>query len=130
MSVFNNKVIVITGGSDGIGKALVDAFLLLGAKVATCGRNYDKLYQLQAIHPDKPLYIQSVDVSKEQDCALFIANVVKNFSTIDILINNAGVSMRSLLKDVEFDALRKVMDTNFLGNRLLYQICPALYNTK
>ncbi len=115
MSVFNNKVIVITGGSEGIGKALVDAFLLLGAKVATCGRNYDKLYQLQAIHPDKPLYIQSVDVSKEQDCALFIENVVKNFSTIDILINNAGVSMRSLLKDVEFDALRKVMDINFWG---------------
>lgn len=115
MSVFNNKVVVITGGSEGIGKALVDAFLLLGAKVATCARNYDKLYQLQAIHSGKPLFIQTVDVSKEQDCALFIENVIKNFSTIDILINNAGVSMRSLVNDVEFDALRKVMDINFWG---------------
>jgi short-subunit dehydrogenase len=115
MSAFNNKVVVITGGSDGIGKALVEAFLLLGAKVATCGRNYDKLYQLQAMHPGKPLFIQSVDVSREQECALFFEKIIKNFSTIDILINNAGVSMRSLVKDVEFDALRKVMDINFWG---------------
>ncbi len=115
MSVFSNKVVVITGGSDGIGKALVDAFLLLGAKVATCGRNYDKLYQLQTAHSGKALFIHAADVSKEQDCALFIEKVVANFSTIDILINNAGVSMRSLLKDVDFEALRKVMDINFWG---------------
>ncbi len=115
MSVFQNKVVVITGGSDGIGKALVDAFILLGAKVATCGRNYDKLYQLQASHPGKPLIIHTADVSKEQECALFIEKVIKNFTTIDILINNAGVSMRALLKDVELDALRKVMDINFWG---------------
>lgn len=115
MSVFQNKVVVITGGSDGIGKALVDAFILLGAKVATCGRNYDKLYQLQAAHPGKPLVIHAADVSKEQECALFIEKVIKNFTTIDILINNAGVSMRALLQDVELDALRKVMDINFWG---------------
>jgi hypothetical protein len=43
MSFFNNKVVVITGGSDGIGKALIDALVPLGAKIATCARNYDKL---------------------------------------------------------------------------------------
>jgi NAD(P)-dependent dehydrogenase (short-subunit alcohol dehydrogenase family) len=43
---FNNKVVVVTGGTDGIGKALVDLLLLKGAKVATCGRNHDKLYHL------------------------------------------------------------------------------------
>ncbi len=116
MSVFSNKVVVITGGSEGIGKALVDAFLALGAKVATCGRNYDKLYHLQSTYPGRPLFIQSTDVSKEQDCKMFIDAVIKNFGTIDILINNAGVSMRALFSDVEFDALRKVMDVNFWGS--------------
>ena len=45
---FRDKVVVITGGTDGIGKALVDAVLLMGGKVATCARNHDKLYLLQS----------------------------------------------------------------------------------
>ncbi|NCT94965.1 MAG: SDR family oxidoreductase [Chitinophagaceae bacterium] len=115
MSHFQNKVVVITGGSDGIGKALVDLFLQEGARVATCGRNYDKLYQLQSTYPGKPLVIHTADVSKEQDCQQFIQTVIKAFGTIDILINNAGVSMRSEVKEVELDTIRKVMDINFWG---------------
>ena len=113
--MFNDKVVVITGGSEGIGKALVDIFMQQGAKVATCGRNYDKLYQLQALYPGKPLVIHTADVSREQDCINFINTVIKQFGTIDILINNAGVSMRSVVTEVELDTLRKVMDINFWG---------------
>ena len=116
MSVFNNKVVVITGGSDGIGKALVDSFLSMGAKVATCGRNYDKLYQIQSAYPGKPLLIHTSDISREQECNSFIDAVIKNFGQIDILINNAGISMRALFADVELDALRRVMDVNFWGS--------------
>ncbi len=115
MSVFLNKSIVITGGSDGIGKALVQAFLQAGAKVATCGRNYDKLYQLQSTNSGKPLMIHTADVSKEQDCKNFIEAVIKNFGTIDILINNAGISMRAEVEEVELEAIKKVMDINFWG---------------
>ena len=115
MSIFKNKIVVITGGSEGIGKALVDIFLHQGAKVATCGRNYDKLYHLQATYPGLPLLIHTADVSKEQDCRDFIDTVVKEFGTIDILINNAGISMRAMVADVELDAIRKVMDINFWG---------------
>lgn len=115
MSYFSEKVVVITGGSEGIGKAMVDQFLQLGAKVATCGRNFDKLYLLQSTYPGKPLMIHTADVSKEQDCHQFINAVVKSWGTIDILINNAGVSMRSLVADVELDTIRKVMDINFWG---------------
>lgn len=115
MSVFRNKVVVVTGGSEGIGKALVDLFLHEGAKVATCGRNFDKLYQLQSQHPNKPLLIHTADVSRESDCQQFIAKVVKAFGTIDVLINNAGISMRALFEEAELDTIRKVMDINFWG---------------
>jgi short-subunit dehydrogenase len=115
MSIFKNKIVVITGGSEGIGKALVDAFLHAGAKVATCGRNYDKLYHLQSTHPSLPLLIHTADVSKEQECRDFIDVVVKEFGTIDILINNAGISMRAVVSEVDIDAIRKVMDINFWG---------------
>lgn len=115
MSIFSNKVVVITGGSDGIGKALVDAFLGLGAKVATCGRNHDKLYILQQQNAGKSLLVQTADVSVERECETFINTVINTYGTIDILINNAGISMRSLLVDVELETLRKVMDINFWG---------------
>lgn len=115
MDQIQGKVVVITGGSDGIGKALVELYLNKGAKVATCGRNYQKLYQLQSAHTGKPLFIHATDVSKEIDCKGFIDAVIKEFGTIDILINNAGVSMRALVQDVDLDTIRRVMDINFWG---------------
>ncbi|MGB4842950.1 MAG: SDR family oxidoreductase [Ferruginibacter sp.] len=112
---FKNKVVVITGGSDGIGKALVDALIPLGAKVAACGRNQDKLYDLQLLHSGKPLHTIVADVSNYDDCKNFIDTTINVFGGIDILINNAGISMRALLKDLDVDVIRKVMDINFNG---------------
>ena len=116
MSFFNDKVIVITGGSDGIGKALIDLLIPLGAKIATCGRNYDKLYRLQMEYPAVMLHTMACDVSNEQDCKRFIDSTIETFGTIDILINNAGISMRSLFEDVDVDVIRKTMDVNFFGS--------------
>lgn len=115
MSFFNAKVIVITGGSDGIGRALIDVLIPLGAKIATCARNYDKLYNLQLQYPNVLLHTMACDVSNENDCRRFIDSVIEIFGHIDILINNAGISMRSLFNDVEVEVMRKVMDVNFFG---------------
>ncbi|MBS4042590.1 MAG: SDR family oxidoreductase [Chitinophagaceae bacterium] len=115
MPDFKNKVVVITGGSDGIGKALVEQFLKLGAKVATCARNHDKLYQLQQQNSNKPLLVYTADIGNEDDCKDFIQGVIKSYGTIDILINNAGISMRSLFTEVDLKTLKKLMDTNFWG---------------
>jgi short-subunit dehydrogenase len=115
MSYFSNKVVVVTGGSEGIGKALVELLLESGARVATCARNYEKLYELQTTNAGRPLHAETADVSKESDCRSFINSVLNTFGTIDILINNAGVSMRALFKDLELDTLRTLMDVNFWG---------------
>ena len=112
---FKNKVVVITGGSDGIGKALVDALIAAGAKVATCGRNQDKLYDLQLLHSGKPLHTIVADVSRYSDCENFIQSTIQFYGGIDILINNAGISMRALLKDADAAVIEKVMDINFKG---------------
>jgi short-subunit dehydrogenase len=112
---FKNKVVAVTGGTDGIGKALVEALIGMGAKVATCGRNHDKLYRLQSEFPSADLHTTVTDVSIENDCRRFIESTIKTFGGIDILINNAGVSMRALLKDANIDVIRKVMDINFYG---------------
>jgi short-subunit dehydrogenase len=118
---FKNKVVAITGGSDGIGKALIEMLIPMGAKVATCARNQDKLYDLQIEFSTYPLHCIVADVSKYNDCELFIQSTIKQFGGIDILINNAGISMRALLKDASVEVFRKTMDVNFFG---------ALYCTK
>jgi short-subunit dehydrogenase len=112
---FSNKVVVVTGGTDGIGKGLVDTLLAQGAKVATCGRHHDKLYKLQRDYASFPLHTVVADVSNENDCRHFIESTLKVFGGIDILVNNAGISMRSLFKHAEIDVIRRVMDINFFG---------------
>ncbi len=113
--MFTNKVVVVTGGSDGIGKALTGALLKVGAKVATCGRNGQKLQNLSASNTGLPLFTMIADVSKEGDCRNFINGAIEKFGGIDILINNAGISMRALFKDTDLSTLRSVMDINFWG---------------
>lgn len=112
---FQNKVVVVTGGTDGIGKALVNALLHAGAKVATCGRSQEKVYDLQVLHSGRPLHTKVADVSNYNDCKNFIESTINVFGCIDILINNAGISMRALLKDADVDVIRKVMEINFFG---------------
>ncbi|MEO5782078.1 MAG: SDR family NAD(P)-dependent oxidoreductase, partial [Ginsengibacter sp.] len=112
---FKDKIVAITGGTDGIGKALVEALIKRGAKIATCGRSQDKLYNLQVQNAGKSLHTVVADVSNEQDCKKFIDSTTQTFGAIDILINNAGISMRALVKDTDLATFKKVMDINFWG---------------
>ena len=115
MSFYTDKVVVVTGGSDGIGRALIDALILAGARVATCGRKYEKLYSLQLEYSHVMLHTMVCDVSNEDDCRRFIESTIDTFGTIDILINNAGISMRSLFDSADTGVIRKIMDVNFMG---------------
>jgi short-subunit dehydrogenase len=113
--MFEDKIIAITGGTDGIGKALGELFLEKGAKVSTCSRTPDKLAQLKTEFSEKPLFTVVADVSKQEDCKNFIEKTIEEFKGIDVLINNAGISMRALFKDTDLATLKKVMDINFWG---------------
>lgn len=113
--MFQDKVVVITGGTDGIGKSMVEQFLQKGAHVATCGRNIEKIDQLNAELNHSNLFVGQCDVSDEDTTKRFIESVISRFGKIDILVNNAGISMRSLFKDVALDSMKRVMDVNFWG---------------
>lgn len=114
-SFFKDKVVAITGGSEGIGKALIEALIPLGAKIATCGRNQDKLYDLQVQYAGHLVHTVVCDVSILEDCRSFIDSTLETYGGIDILINNAGISMRAHLIDAEIDVIKRLMDVNFYG---------------
>jgi short-subunit dehydrogenase len=112
---FRGKTIAITGGSDGIGKALVEILLAAEANVSTCARSIEKLNNLKKQHIGKPLLCVPTDVSKFEECKNFIDTTITTFGGIDILINNAGISMHGELRDTEIEVFKKVMDINYFG---------------
>jgi dehydrogenase/reductase SDR family member 7B len=112
-----NKVVIITGGSSGIGKGCAEIFGQAGAKIVITGRNEKNLagvvLQLQQKNID--VLAVTADVSNEKDNERVVRETVNKFGGIDVLINNAGISMRGLFEETDLDVIRKVMDTNFYG---------------
>ena len=117
MQYFKNKTVVITGASSGIGEACAKAFAKAGCDVVLAARNLEKL-QAIAVECTKlggrVHYVQT-DISNENECARLMAETVNTFGKIDILINNAGISMRAAFKDVKIEVLKRLMDVNFWG---------------
>lgn len=112
-----NKVVIITGGSSGIGKALAQKFGEEGSKVLITGRRKAELEntvkELEALGISVHGFI--ADVSKEEDNRAMANEAIRLFGGIDILINNAGISMRALFHEVDLDVVKKVMEINFFG---------------
>ena len=114
---FINKVVIVTGASSGIGKATALEFAKMGAKVVLAARSEDKLRSVvDEINSlgGEAIYVVT-DVSCETDCRLLAEKAVETYGGIDILINNAGISMRALFSEVDLSVLRQLMDVNFWG---------------
>ena len=130
---FEDKVIIITGASSGIGLASARLFGSMGAKVVMAARSYDKLLSLApsvSSDPQKVLCVKA-DVSVEADCKALVEQTVARFGRIDILVNNAGISMRAMFKDLDLSVIRSLMDVNFWGTvNCTKHALPYLLETK
>jgi short-subunit dehydrogenase len=112
-----DKTVIITGASSGIGRACAEVFSGLGARVVIAARNEDKLKEIAQNLRDKNREVLPVkaDVSIENDCRNLVDQSIKRFGKVDVLINNAGISMRGLFKDTSLEVIRKLMEVNFWG---------------
>ena len=116
-NVLNGKVVVITGASSGIGEAMARLYSKMGAKVVLGARNSEKLSLIAQIiesEGGEAAYL-ATDVTKEEDCKRLIVTAVEAFGGIDVLICNAGISMRAIFDDVDTAVLHRLMDVNFWG---------------
>jgi short-subunit dehydrogenase len=108
-------VVAITGATSGIGKALAKQYLAMGAQVAVCGRSMKTLQELDdALHSEDFIGVQA-DVSVQEQAENFIETTVQHFGKLDILINNAGISMRALVEEVDVSVLQHLMAVNYWG---------------
>lgn len=115
---FKDKVVIITGSTSGIGEALSYELSKVGAKIVMAARNEEKLEEIsnniKSIGGE--VNYTKCDVAIESQCADMVANGVKAFGGIDIIICNAGLSMRAIFDDVELSVLHRLMDVNFWGS--------------
>lgn len=112
-----DKIVIITGASSGIGKALAYEFGGNGAKVVLASRNLVKLLEIVTDLEQKGIQALAVqtDVTLEKDCRILIEKTLDHFGRIDVLISNAGISMRAIFIDLQLDVMRRLMDTNYWG---------------
>ena len=114
---FSGKTVIITGASSGIGKSLAFELAANATNIVLAARSVDKLNKVaEAIKSStSSVLIVQADVSKEEDCKRIIEECIRRFSGIDVLINNAGISMRALFAETNLDVLKRLMDVNFWG---------------
>jgi dehydrogenase/reductase SDR family member 7B len=127
------KVVIITGGSSGIGKALAEHFGSRGSRILITGRNQQELDTAVEDLRKKGIEIAGfrADVSIEDDNRRMAEYALSRYGQIDILINNAGISMRALFSEVDLDVVKKVMDINFYGVLYATKYClPEIMRNK
>jgi short-subunit dehydrogenase len=116
-NLFKDKVVIVTGASSGIGKAIANEFARNGSKVVLAARSEAKLSEIVKEikdHNFDATYIVA-DVSREEDCKRLVERTIEKYGTVNILVNNAGVSMRATFHDVDLKVLHHLMNVNFWG---------------
>jgi len=113
---WKDKVVWITGASSGIGEALVKQLAEKGARIILSSRNADKLAELKAKLPNTEEHsILPLDVSNENIINQALISRKELINSVDVLINNAGISQRALTWEASRESERLIMETNFFG---------------
>jgi len=117
MKNISNKNIVITGASSGIGRAIAIEYSKFHNNIIIASRNLQNLEQVSKIcknNGSNCSYIE-LDLNKQESINKAVNFIKNKFEKIDILINNAGISQRSLVTNTDIDVIRKIMEINYFG---------------
>lgn len=117
MKGLKGKTVVVTGASSGIGEALARECAAQGANVVLGARSLQKLQLIVGDIRSKggEAAYCAVDVTRPEECRNLINTAVGEYGGVDVLICNAGLSMRALFDDVDLEVLHRLMDVNFWG---------------
>ena len=113
---FKNKKILITGATGGIGGAIVDKFLILGGEVLASGTKNEKLEELKNKYPN--INILKFDISEHSKIEEFIENSHSQLSGLDVIVNNAGITLDNLSLRMKDHEWQKVIDINLTSTFL------------
>lgn len=130
MSNFNDKVVIVTGGGTGIGRAITETFAKNGARVLITGRREAPLQELSQNFPEKVSFIQA-DVTKAEDRKKTIQTAIDRYGQINVLVNNAGIAPMLPLQESKDEDFEQAYLTNLIAPAsLIRETVPHLSKTK
>src|SRR5579875_1055298 len=109
------RAVLVTGGSLGLGVAIVDSFLAAGDRVATCSRSQSPQIEKWAAEHGDRFFFTAADLSDRSSCADMVHQVAERFGTIDVLVNNAGVAHDGVIGLTSDEDVDDVIDINLKG---------------
>jgi len=130
---FKDKVVWITGASSGIGEALAEEFSRLGARLILSSRRKAELERVKTklSMSDDHCLVLPLDLEKYQEMEDKVDQALKHFDRIDYLVNNGGISQRSLIIDTKMDVYKRLMDIDYLGTVALSKaVLPVFIKQK
>ncbi len=114
------KVILVTGGSSGIGKAICEHLQAVGFNVFGTSRNPDRYH-------DHPFPLLELDVTNQDSVANCVNTIVEKSGQLDVLINNAGAGITGPLEEIPTEAIRQNFETNFIGPvQMIQAVLPVM----
>ena len=133
MAQIQNKIVWVTGATSGIGEALVHALAQEGAKIILSARRAGELERVARennLNAENHL-ILPLDLARNDDYSVEIKKALEKFGRVDILINNGGISQRSLAKDTPIAVDREIMNVDFFGTvSLTKALLPSMLANK
>lgn len=130
---YKNKTVWITGASSGIGEAFAKAFFKEGAKLILSSRREEELQRVKQDlgADDSNCSILTLDLTDPETLRTKAEEALKLFGGIDVLVNNGGVSQRSLFAETDIETIRRLMEVNFFGTaELTRAVLPSMMEKK
>ncbi|MBU3917200.1 SDR family NAD(P)-dependent oxidoreductase [bacterium] len=117
--MFKDKVVLITGGSSGLGLGMAHVFCEEKARIILLARNKEKLLSAQSLlkskYPSSDVTIHSLDLANRNDLEKEMSNVLKDHQRLDVLVNCAGILAEGYFENMPIETFKDVMNTNFIA---------------
>jgi acetoacetyl-CoA reductase len=116
MGDMQGQVALVTGGGRGIGRAICERLIGRGVRVAAgYSRNADAAQELQQKFPDATISVHQGNIGESDDCERVVGEVMDTYGQLDVLVNNAGITLDKTVRKMSFDEWNRVLQVNLNG---------------
>ena len=125
----NGRIALITGGTDGLGRAAAVMLAERGYRVFAGGRNAERIAALQQLANERklPLTAMELDVCDDASVDRAVTEIESSAGTVDVLVNNAGIAIAAVMEEITLTDLRRQFETNYFGLvRMAQRVLPGM----